>query len=87
MGTCEMAVFAGCYTSYNSAYNLPLASIHAGADCASGFNGLVDCLDVSDWTKLFSNLYAGNYDPALAAETAADMYDLLDKIDIISTIY
>ena len=54
MSDCEVAVFAGCYTSYGSAYNLPLASVHAGSSYGIGFNNYVDCEDLSEWTSTFS---------------------------------
>jgi len=82
MSDCKVAIFAGCYTSYNSSYNLPLASIHAGAYSSVGFDSNVECEVIGEWIKRFSYAHASQYNPAFAAETAAEYTGLMQTIDI-----
>ena len=58
---CDVAVFAGCYTAYNTTYNLALASVHAGANYAVGFDSYTDCSIVKNWVQIFASRYSYGY--------------------------
>ena len=68
MSNCDIAIFAGCYTAYNSTYNLPLASVHSGANCGVGFADGVYCGALSTWIEKFSIFYNSGISTELAIE-------------------
>ena len=70
MSGCDAAIFAGCYTSHNATYNLPLAAVHAGANCAIGFVNDPGCDNISRWLSDFSYFYVNNFTPEFSAEIA-----------------
>ena len=53
---CELMLFAGCYTAATN-NSICRAAVLAGANCAIGFTGSIDCDNANKWVEFFFKAY------------------------------
>ena len=61
------------YSSNHSSKNLPLSAVHAGAECAIGFDTMIMCSELGSWIDVFAEYYLSGSSAAYAAEYASQL--------------